>query len=196
MYPLPLEPPSQHPPSHPLGPRRAPSPAPCVTRPRPTSQLFHTWWCVGFSAALSIRPTLSFPGCVHKCVLCVCNSVPVKGGFLTTGPPGKSLPPASVVLMEHSYSHPPACVCGPFHAPGAELRHRDGDHVAQKAQKVYSVAFPRKKCASTCSSMSLTPEPRGSNYKNRPHFLHWLNSLGPLTAKMPTLLSILWRRKI
>ena len=79
--------------------------------------------------------------------------------------------PAFVVFVEHGHSHPPASVYSPFHATGAELSHRDGDHVAQKAQNVHSEAFPRKKCASTYCSMSLTPEPHGSNYKNRPHFL-------------------------
>ena len=145
---------------------------------------------------LSIRPTLSFPGCVHKCVLCVCISIPVKGGFLTTGLPGKSLPPASVVLLEHSYSHPPACVCGPFHAPGAEVSRRDGDHVAQKAPKVYSVAFPRKKHASPTLACPSPLSPMVLTTRTDPTVFHWLHSLGPLTAKMPTLLSILWRRKI
>ena len=65
MCPLPLEPPS-HPPPHPtpLGCHGALDRAPCVIWQLPTGYLFYTWWCICFSATLSIHPTLSFPRCM------------------------------------------------------------------------------------------------------------------------------------
>ena len=35
----------------------------------PTGYLFYISLCICFHAALSVLPTLSFPHCVHKCVL-------------------------------------------------------------------------------------------------------------------------------
>ena len=46
-----------------------------VIQQLPTIYLFHTWWCVYFSATLSIHPPLSCPHCVHKFILYVCVSV-------------------------------------------------------------------------------------------------------------------------
>ena len=50
----------------PLGHQKVPSWAPCVIQLFPTSHLFYIWYCTYVSATLSISPTLSFPGCVHK----------------------------------------------------------------------------------------------------------------------------------
>ena len=49
----------------PLGCRRALGWAPCAIQQLPTSCLFHTWWCICFSATLS--PSLP-PSHVHKSV--------------------------------------------------------------------------------------------------------------------------------
>ena len=42
-----------------------------------TLAVYSTYGDTGFSVTLSIHPTLSFPHCVHKCVLYVCVSIAV-----------------------------------------------------------------------------------------------------------------------
>ena len=49
--------------------------APCIIRQLPTNCLFYTWQSIHVKATLSIRPTHSFPYCVHKSVLYVCISI-------------------------------------------------------------------------------------------------------------------------
>ena len=73
MSPLPLQPPSSLP-SHLSRSWQGTGWAPCAAEELPASQLVHTWSCV--NAVLSIRPTLSFPHCVHRFVLYICVSVP------------------------------------------------------------------------------------------------------------------------
>ena len=72
-----LETPSHHPPSPtPLDCHRAPIWASCDLQQIPTGYLFYVWWCICFYVTHSIHPTLSFPCCVHKSVLCVCVPTP------------------------------------------------------------------------------------------------------------------------
>ena len=75
IYPLPFEPPCQ-PHATPLGHHRASRWAPCAVEQLPTSRLFYTRACIYVSPSLLIHPTLSFPRCAHKSVLCVCISIP------------------------------------------------------------------------------------------------------------------------
>ena len=37
---------------------------------------FYTWYCIYANVTFSIRPTLSFPSCVHKSTFYVCISTP------------------------------------------------------------------------------------------------------------------------
>ena len=68
MYLLPFEPPSlTH--STLLGYHGVPGWAPCVTQQLPASYLFYTWWCIYVNATFSVRPSLSFPWCVHSLYL-------------------------------------------------------------------------------------------------------------------------------
>ena len=60
--------PNPHPPL--LGHHRARSWAPCAVQQLPASYQFYTGQCTYVKATLSIRPTLPFPHCVHKYVLC------------------------------------------------------------------------------------------------------------------------------
>ena len=114
-----LLPPEPSLPPHPtpLGCHRALVWAACAIQQIPAGWLCYACWCIYVSATLSIRPTLSFPDCVHKSSLnllqlclhsmpwfCGCEargtltpqpgikSVPpaLEGEVLTTGPPGKS----------------------------------------------------------------------------------------------------------
>ena len=71
---------SPPPPHH--TPHRALGSAPCVAHQLHTGCVFYTWWWTHFNAAFSVHPTLSFPHCVHRSVLCV--SVPtLQIGFIT-----------------------------------------------------------------------------------------------------------------
>ena len=56
-----------------LGHHRVPGWAPCVIQQVPRSCLFCTRACVYVNAAFSVRPTLYFPHCVRKSVLCICE---------------------------------------------------------------------------------------------------------------------------
>ena len=60
-------PPSPH--AAPSGRHGAPGWAPRVTQQLLTSHLLYTWQCMYVSATFSVRPTLSFPHCVHKSIL-------------------------------------------------------------------------------------------------------------------------------
>ena len=69
---LPGCPPNLSPHPTPPGGHRALGWTPLDTQQIPTGYLFYTWWCVCFHTILSIRPTLSFPSCIHKSPLCGC----------------------------------------------------------------------------------------------------------------------------
>ena len=73
IYPPPLGP-SSHPDPHttPLCQHRALGCASYPIGQLPTSHLLYTRECINVSATLSVHPTFSFPGCVHKSVVCVC----------------------------------------------------------------------------------------------------------------------------
>ena len=50
--------------------------APCVMQKFFTSYLFYIWKCIYFNDTLSIHHTLSFPHCVHRYVLYICDILP------------------------------------------------------------------------------------------------------------------------
>ena len=73
-YPLLLEPPS-YPLIHPSRSSQSIKLSFLCYAAASTSYLFYTWLCVYVKAALSLHPTLSFPGCVQS-VLFICVSIP------------------------------------------------------------------------------------------------------------------------
>ena len=66
------------PPCAPLGCHRAPVWAPCLIQQISTGSLFCMWWCICFSAALSVHPTFSFTLCVHEFFMSVSLFLPYK----------------------------------------------------------------------------------------------------------------------
>ena len=50
--------------------------APCTAQQLPTGCVFYAQHCMYVNTTLWVCPALSFPCWVHKCILCVCISVP------------------------------------------------------------------------------------------------------------------------